>query len=72
MGISRMNKVPNARIRELCGMTKGVDKRVDEGVLRLFGHVERMRNNWIAKKVYAGECAGSRSVGGGGRVGFIP
>ena len=25
LGIRRMDKVPNARIRELCGVTKGVD-----------------------------------------------
>ena len=38
----------------MCGVTKGVDEKIDEGVLRWFGHVER---------VYVGECAGSRSVG---------
>ena len=54
VGIRRMNKVPNARIRELCGVTKGVDERIDEGVLRWFGHVERMENNRNAKRVYVG------------------
>ena len=33
LGIRRMDKVPNARIRQLCGVTKGVDKGIDEGVL---------------------------------------
>ena len=27
LGIRRMDKVTNARIRELCGVTKGVDER---------------------------------------------
>ena len=36
---------------------RGVEEIIDEGVLRWFGHVER-----IAKIVYVGECAGSRSV----------
>ena len=63
LGIRRMNKVPNARIRDLCGVTKGIDERIDEGVLRQFGHVERMENDAIAKEGYVGECAGSRSVG---------
>ena len=54
--------VSNARIRELCEVAKGVDERIDEGVLRWFGHVERMQNNRIAKRVYVGESAGSRSV----------
>ena len=44
-------------------MTKGIDGRIDEGVLRWFGHVERMEKNRIAKRVYVGECDGSRSVG---------
>ena len=34
LGINRMDRVPNARIRELCGMKKGLDERIDEGVLR--------------------------------------
>ena len=33
LGIRRMNRVPNAQIRELCGIAKGVD----ESVLRWFG-----------------------------------
>ena len=34
LGIRRMGRVSNARIRELCGMVKGLDERIDEGVLR--------------------------------------
>ena len=45
-------------------MTKGVDERIDGGVLWWFAHVERMQNDRIAKKVYVGEWAGSSSVGG--------
>ena len=44
-------------------MTKGADERIDESVLRGFGHVERMEMDRIAKKVYVGERAGSRSMG---------
>ena len=36
---------------------------IDEGVLWWFGHLERMENDMIAKRVYVGECAGSGSVG---------
>ena len=35
LGIRRMDRVPNARIRELCRMKKGLDERIDEGVLWL-------------------------------------
>ena len=48
LGIRRMDEVPNARIRQLCGMTKGADEKIDEGVLRWFGHGERMKNDRIA------------------------
>ena len=44
-------------------MTKGVDERIDEGVLRWLDHVERMENDRITKRVYVGECAGSRLMG---------
>ena len=44
-------------------MKKGVDERIDEGVLWWFGHMERMERYRIAKRVYVGECAGSCSVG---------
>ena len=40
-GIRRMDKVPNARIRQLCGVTKGVDEKIDEGVLSK-GRMTRM------------------------------
>ena len=33
LGIRRIDKVPNARIWHLCGMTKGVGEKIDEGVL---------------------------------------
>ena len=55
LGIRRMDRVPNVRIRELCGATKRVDKRIDEGVLRRFGHVQRMEKDRVAKRVYVGD-----------------
>ena len=57
LGVRRMDRVPNAQIRKLAGVTKGLDGRSDEGVLRRFGHVERMEKGRIAKRVYLGECA---------------
>ena len=30
LGIRRMDRLPNARIRELCEVTKGVDEMIDE------------------------------------------
>ena len=48
----RMNKVQNAQIRELCGVMKGVDERMEEGVLHWFGYDERIENYKIAKRMY--------------------
>ena len=63
LGIRRMKKVPNARIWQFFGVTKGVDEKTDEGVLRWFDHVERMENDRIAKRNYVGEYFGGRLVG---------
>ena len=57
LGIRMMDRVPNARVK------KGLDERIDEGVLRWFDHVEKMERDRIAKRIYVGVCAGSRSVG---------
>ena len=51
LGIRRIDKVPNARIRELCGVTEGLNERIDDGVLWWFGHVERMENDRITKQL---------------------
>ena len=59
LGIRRMDRVPNTWIRELCEVMKGVDERIDEGVLRCFSHVKRMENDMIAKRAYVRECAGT-------------
>ena len=52
----KTDRVLNERIRELCGVTKGVDKK-------WFVHVERMEKDRITKRVYVRECAGCCSVG---------
>ena len=38
-----MNRVPNARIKELCRVKKGIDERID---------LERMERYRVAKRVY--------------------
>ena len=42
LGIRRMNRVLNPHIRELCRVKKGLDERINEGLLWWFGHVKRM------------------------------
>ena len=48
LGIRRMDRVTNAWIREVCRV-------MEECVLQWFGHVERMENDRITKRVYVGE-----------------
>ena len=52
LDIRRMDKVPNAWIRESCGMMKRVDKKIAEGVLKQFGHLERMGDIRLNKRIY--------------------
>ena len=42
-GIRRMDRVLKAQIKELCKVTKGVDERIDKGVLWWFSNVESWR-----------------------------
>ena len=63
LGIRRIDRIPNSRIKELCLVNNCLDERIDEGLLRGIGHVERMERDMITKSVYVEECAGSRSVG---------
>ena len=44
-------------------MQNDKDESVDEVVLRWFGHVGSIEKERFAKKVYVGECVGSRSLG---------
>ena len=66
MGIRKIDRVLNAWIRELCKVKKGLDERIDEGMLWWFSHVERMKNDRIVKRVYVGKRVGCR------RDGLIP
>ena len=43
-----MDRVSNARIREIYGVRKDLDERIDEDVLRWFGHVEKMERDKTA------------------------
>ena len=58
LGIRRMAKFSECMDKALVQS----DEKIDEGVPRWFGHVERMENGKIPMRVYVGECAGSRSV----------
>ena len=52
LGIRRMDRVLNARIKEFCGVKEGLDEKIDEGVPPWFGHVEKKERDNIAKRIY--------------------
>ena len=56
LGIRSMDRVSNAWIRDFCGIMKGMDEKIDEGVLQCFGYVERMENDRIAKTLFRRVC----------------
>ena len=61
--IRRMDRVLNAWIREMCGMEKGGDERIEEDIFHWFSHMERMEKDRIGKRLYVGEFTGRSSVG---------
>ena len=46
-----------------CGKNVSVSQRIDQGVLRWFGHVERMGDERMAKRVYESNVRGVRRRG---------
>src|SRR5678815_5288590 len=50
LGVRRIDKMRNERIREMCGVKKGVNERINESMLRWFGHVERMNDSRLVKR----------------------
>ena len=37
LGVRRIDKMRNERIRKLCGVKKGINERINESTLRWFG-----------------------------------
>ena len=61
-GRKRIARVPNVEIRR-SGKNVSVSQRIDQGVLRWFGHVERMGDERMAKRVYESGVRGIRKRG---------
>ncbi len=50
-GVTRMNRVRNDEVRRRKGVERELAKRAEHGVLRWFGHVERMKEERLVKKI---------------------
>ena len=68
--VSRMNKVRNEEVRRRAGIEKDLASIADQRVLRWFGHVERMDEFRMARKVLMAEVSGGR-VRGRPRLGWM-
>ena len=69
-GVSRLDRVRNEVVRERTGVESELAARVDKSVLRWFGHVERMENEQLVKKVMNAKVDGT-GVRGRPRYGWM-
>ena len=58
VGVSRMDRVGNEEVRRRAGIERELVSRADKRVLRWFGHVERMDENRMARRVLMAKVSG--------------
>ena len=60
VGVARMDRVRNEEVRRRAGIERELARasRADQSVLRLFGHVERMDEYRMARRVLMAEVSG--------------
>ena len=63
VGVSRTDRVRNAEVRRRTGIERELASRADQRVLRWFGHVERMHEYRMARRVLMAEVSGGRVRG---------
>ena len=68
--VSRMNRVWNKEVRRRAGLERELASRADQRVLRWFGHVQRMDEYRISRRVLMAEVSGRR-VRGRPRLGWM-
>ena len=70
VGVSRINRVRNEEVRRRAGIEMELASRADQRVLRCFGHVERMDEYRMARKVLMAKVSRER-VRGRPRFGWM-
>ena len=63
VGVSRMDRVKNEEVHMRAGIERELASRADQRVLRWFGHVERMDEYHMARKMLMAEVRGGRVRG---------
>ena len=69
-GVSQMDRIRNEEVRRRAGIEKELASRSDQRVLRWFGHVERMDDYRMARRVLMAKVSGGR-VRGRPRLGWM-
>ena len=70
VGVSRIDRVRNEEVRKRAIIERELSSRADQRVLRWFGHVEKMDEYRMAKRVLMAEVSGGR-VRGRPRLGWM-
>ena len=70
VGVSRMDRVRNEEVRRRAGIERELASIADQRVLRWFGHVERMDEYRMTRRVLMDEVSGGR-VRGRPRLGWM-
>ena len=70
VGVSRMDRVRNEEVRRRGGIKRELASRADQRVLRWFGHVERIDEYHMARRVLMAEVTGGW-VRGRPRLGWM-
>ena len=70
VGVSRTDRVRNEEVRRRAGIETEVASRADQRVLRWFGHMERVDEYRMARRVLMAEVSGGR-VRGRPRLGWM-
>ena len=70
VGVSLMERVRNEEVRRRTGIERELVSRADQRVLRWFGHVERMDESRMARRVLMAEVSGGW-VRGRPRLGWM-
>lgn len=52
IGVKLRDRVRNVEVRERCGVKVDIVTRIEKGMLRWFGHVERMGSERLTKQIY--------------------
>ena len=69
-GVTRMDRIRNEVVRQGTGVEIELANRVDRNVLRWFGHVERMDNGTLLKRVLSTKVV-ERGARGRPRLGWM-